>query len=315
LTRVDRIAEQKLWESLNTKTKRGAMALMDNVIFQDGRAFSTETGEEVTHLVDVSLKTTGEQVRALEGIDELTKHEIENGKFIFMFFKTLSTMEERFPALTKQDTARLLYLATFIAWETGRLQSDNGKKHYIKKDVERMVEMSTKRFNEFFKRLEQEDILHEAGTGELFINPTVFYRGKLASNLFDISYLEYTRLFRTTIRNLYQEFKGRKLAQLAVVYSVIPFLSLHYNIVCHNPKETSEDLIEPMELSELATVLGYVDASSLKRSLNRIKVEGKPVFAFVENPHDRRTYRIIVNPRVVYAGGAESLRAIKALFN
>ena len=312
---IDRIKEQRMWQSLHPKTKRGVQAIMDNVIFKDGIAINPETGEDVSHLVDVGLKTTPEQVRGLQAVDELTTHQVENGGFIFVFFKQLTTIEQRFPSLTKQDTARLMYIGTFVAWETNRLQSDNGKKHYTKKDLEGLVEMSTKRFNEFFRKLENEEIIEESETGELFMNPTVFYRGELRNHEYDINDLEYTRMFKQTVRDLYSEFKGRRLAQLAVIYSVIPFLSLHYNIVCHNPNETSEELVKPMDLSELAELLGYVDASSLKRSLNRIKIDGKPVFGFFENPYDRRSYRIIVNPRVVFAGNSDSLRAIKILFN
>lgn len=312
---INRLQEQRMWQNLHPKTKRGVLALMNNVVFQDGRAFSTKTGEDVTHLVDVGLKTTDKQVRGLQAVDELSTHEIENGGFIFAFFKQLTTIEKRFPTLTKQDTARLMYLGTFVAWESNRLQSDNGKKHYTKKDLEGLVDMSTKRFNELFKRLENEDIIRELKTGEIYMNPTVFYRGSLRNHEYDITDLEYTRMFRNTVRDLYKEFKGRRLAQLAVIYSVIPFLNLHYNIVCHNPNETSEELVKPMDLGELAELLGYVDASSLKRSLNRIKVDGKPVFGFFENIHDRRTFRIVVNPRVVFAGNGESLKAIKVLFN
>lgn len=312
---VDRLKEHRLWQDLHPKTKRGAQAIMDNVIFQNGRAFNTKTGEEVTHLVEVGLKTTPEQVRGLQAVDELTNHQIENGGFIFAFFKQLKKIEERFPSLTKQDTARLMYLGTFIEWETNRLQSDNGKRAYTKKDLEGLVDMSIKRFNEFYRKLVNEEIIKESETGDLFMNPTVFYRGKLTNHEYDINDLEYTRMFRQTVRDLYSEFKGRRLAQLAVIYSVIPFLSLHYNVVCHNPDETNEDLIKPMELGELTEILGYSNTTVLKRTLNNIKVKGQPVFAFMENPHDRRTWRIVVNPNAVFAGNGEALKAVKVLFN
>src|SRR5690606_11857869 len=121
-------------------------------------------------------------VRALMAVDEISQHEVENGGFIFAFFKQARMFEERFPTLTKQDTARLMFIGTFIAWETNRLQSDNGKKHYVKKDLEELLEMSTKRFNEFYRRLENENIIHEEETGELFIDPSVFYRGELKNH-------------------------------------------------------------------------------------------------------------------------------------
>lgn len=312
---IDRIEEQRIWREAHPKVRSYLVELMDNVAFKGGKAWDMQTGEEVTHLVDVGIKTTDKQVRRLKEIDDLSRHHIDNGGFILVFFKQLKTFEERFPSLTKQDTARLMYIATFISWENNRLQSDNGKKHYTKKDIEKLVEMSSKRFNEFFRRLEKEDIIHEAESGELFINPTVFYRGELRNHEYDISNLEYTRLFKQTVRNLYAEFKGRRLGQLAVIYSIIPFLNFSTNIISYNPEETSEELIEPMELGKLTELLGYSNSTVLKRTLNNIKVDGKPVFGFFENPHDRRTQRIIVNPRVVFAGNGNELKAIKVLFN
>lgn len=312
---IDRVKEQQIWQGLHPKVKRGVQSILEDTTFKDGQATHNKTGEDVTHLVDIGIKTTQRQVRALEGNSEIDRHTIDNGGFIIAFFTQARTIEERFPTLTKQDTARLMYIGTFIAWETNRLQSDNGKKHYTKKDLEELVEMSTKRFNELFKRLENEGIIHEEESGEIFINPTVFYRGKVSQHKYDVSELIYTRMFKDTVRNLYAQYKGRTLGQLAIIYSVLPFLNFNTNIICYNPEETSEDLIRPMSLDKLAALLGYVDASSLKRSLNRIKVDGKPVFGFFENPYDRRKWRIIVNPRVVFAGDGEALKAINVLFN
>lgn len=307
--------EHRLFSDLPPKTKRGVHAIMQDVTFKDGTATHNKTGADVTNLLDVGMRTTGEQVHRLKETNELRKHQIENGKFIFAFFKQLTTVEDRFPSLSKQDTARLMYLATFIKWETNRLQSDNGKKHYVKKDIRELVGMSADRFNAFFNRLKNEDIIREAESKELYINPTIFYRGSLKNYGYDIEDMQYTRLFRKTVRELYAEFKGRRLGQLAVIYSVIPFLNFNTNIVCYNPEETSEDLIRPMDLSRLTTLLNYKNPSDLKKRLNGIKLDGKPVFGFFENPYDRRQKRIIVNPRVVFAGDGESLKAVKAMFN
>ena len=311
---IEKHDQTRMWKDLHPKVRRRAESIMKDVTFKDGKAIYNKTGEDVSHIVDVGLKATEKQVRRLKALDDLSQHQLENGGFIIAFFKQLNTIEQRFPTLTKQDTARLLFIGTFIAWETNRLQADNGR-IIERKKLEGLVEMSTKRFNEFFKRLEDEGIIRETKSGELFINPTVFYRGEIKNHPYDTSDFKYTRIFRETVRDLYKQFSGRTLAQLSVIYSVIPFLNFDTNIVSVNPEETVEDLIEPMNLVDLAELLGYVDASSLKRTLNRIKVDGKPVFGFFENPHDRRQYRIVINPRVIFAGNGDSLRAIKALFN
>lgn len=312
---INRLEEQHIYRNLHPKTKRGALALMDNVAFQDGRAFNMETGEEVTHLVQVGLKTTDKQIRGIKAVDELKSHQKELGGFIFVFFKQLNKMEHRFPKLTKQDVARLMYIATFVAWGTNRLQSDNGKKHYAKIDLEELVGLSRKRFNEFYKKLIDDNIIEETETGELFMNQSVFYSGFIKQNEYDVRDLDYTLLFKNTVRKLYDEYRGRRLAQLANIYSVMPFINLNYNIVCHNPAETSEELIKPMSLNELATLLDYSDAHKLKRALESIRVNNRPVFWIPPNVNDKRELRIIVSPYVIFAGSGESLKAVKAQFN
>ncbi|WP_338452319.1 hypothetical protein R4Z09_10800 [Niallia oryzisoli] len=309
MANVDRIEEGKVWGDLHPKVKRGVLAIKENAEFKDAN------GNDASHMFDVMIRTTPNQVRALKAVDALSEHEIENGKFIFAFFQQARSMEERFPTLTKQDVARLMFIGTYVSWGTNRLQSDNGKKHYTKKDLQELVEMSGKRFNELFKRLKDENVISEAETGELFVNPTIFYRGDLKKHEYDISNLQHTRLFKKTVRDLYEQFKGRRLGQLSTIYSILPFLNFNTNIVCFNPEETAEGLIRPMNLENLSALLGYQDTHKLKTALNGIKVDGKPVFTFVEDPCDRRQKRIIVNPRVVYGGNGESLKAIKALFN
>ncbi|WP_153733490.1 hypothetical protein [Sporosarcina obsidiansis] len=312
---IDRLEEQRTWAGLHSKVKHGVMAAKENMTVVDGRAYS-ETGRDISHLVDVVVKTTEKQARGLEVVDDLTALEKENGGFVFAFFKQSRTIEERFPSLTQQDVARLMYIGTFVAWKTGRLQSENGKAIINREKLEQLVEMSSKRFNELFRRYEAEDILREnVETGEIFVNPSVFFRGNMKDSGVDVSDLQYTRMFRQTVRDLYAKFKGRTLGQLALIYSVMPFINFNTNIVCYNPEETIEEMLRPMPLEKLAMVLEYANPGKLKRALNAVKVDDKPVFTYVTNAHDRRKQNIIVNPRVIYAGDGKGLGAITALFN
>lgn len=308
--------EQKVWNELSSKTKQVAHDYIENHIVKEGRAFSTTTGEEITDKIHTGINVTEKQVRRLQETDELSRHQVESGGFIFALFKQSVTVKERFPTLSKPDITRLMYIATFASWETGRLQSDNGKKIFNKKEVGELAELSPKRFNVFFRKLKNENIIQETKeTGEIFINPSVFYRGNLKNHGYDISEYQYTRLFRKTVHDLYKQFQGRRLGQLANIYAVLPFLNFDTNIICHNPTETSEDLIRPMTLQEVSKMLECGNDSKLKAALNDIKIDNKPVFGFFEDPHNRRQLRIVINPRIVFAGNGESLKAIKALFN
>jgi len=102
---------------------------------------------------------------------------------------------------------------------------------------------------------------------------------------------------------------------LALVYSVIPFLNFDSNMICHNPNEIVTDKVKPINIKELADILGYENDSKLKKSLNGINVDGVPMFTFIEGAYNRRNKRIIVNPRIIFAGNGEALEQIKKYFN
>lgn len=301
------------WHDLHPKVKRGLLATADNVTIRDGVATDLN-GNVVTDRIQFTPVLSAPQVRKLDVINDMTAHQSENDGFVFAFFRQSRMIEERFPTLLKPDLARLMYVGSYIAWESGQLRYDNGVP--IEKDgMHTLVSMSRKRFNEFYARLIAEDIIQEAEDGTIYVNPSVFYRGGIKSYQYALDDVQYTRMFRKTVRELYTAYNGRALGQLALVYAVMPFVNFQTNIVAYNADESKEALVKPMSLDKLAVLLDYGNANKLKAALNRVKVNGNPVFGFFENPHDRRTFRIVVNPYVIYAGDGDGLRALKALFS
>jgi hypothetical protein len=308
----DRQAEHLAWNRLTPTAKRGILAVKENAIIKDGRITGAD-GNDYTHRIELTVKTTESQREALQAIDELSAHEIDNGHFVFAFFESCKTMSEQYPSLTQADLARLMFVGTYTGYRNGRLQHDNGRV-IDKKSLETLVGMSRNKFSEFYRKLISEDILQE-NNGELFVNPAVFYRGPIKESGYQLDEYRHTRLFRKTVRDLYELYKGRKTGQLAVIYAVLPFLNFNTNVVCFNPKENNEDELRPMNLENLSALLGYKDTQKLKRALDSVKIDNQRVFWLPQNVNDKRQKRIVVNPRVVFAGSAESLKAIKVLFN
>jgi hypothetical protein len=308
---INRQTEQLVWQGLTTKQKRGFLAIKDNAIVVDGVVYDSEGNAQSKAELVVNITET--QREGLQAVDELSAHEVENGLFVFAFFESCKTMGEQYPSLTQADLARLMFVGTYTGYRTGRLQHDNGRV-IDKKALEVLVGISRNKFAEFYRKLVNEEILQEVD-GELFVNPTVFYRGPIKDIGYKLDEYRHTRLFRKTVRELYEKYTGRATTQLAVIYAVLPFLNFDTNVVCFNPKETNDDEIKPMNLENLAALLHYQDTHKLKRALESVKIDGQPVFWLPQNVHDKRQRRIIVNPRIVFAGSAESLRAIKVLFN
>lgn len=311
--------EQRKWQALPQESRQAIIKRKQNLTIIDGVTYDVD-GNNVTHLFEIvpvhSQASAGNRARALEAIDALTEHESENGGFVFAFFRQARTIVERFPSLSQADTARLLFIGTFVAWETGRLQFGNTGKPINRKKLQELTGMSRPRFSEFYKRLECEGIITEdAATKDLFMNPSVIYRGNVKEIRAEVADLEYTRVFRSTVRRLYEEFGGKQLKQLGLIYSVLPFINTQTNIVAFNPEEKDSERVRPMNVRTLAMALEYGDPHKLKTALNAVKLDGKPVFLFADDPYDRREKRIVVNPRVVFGGNGAALEAIKVLFN
>ncbi|WP_160848087.1 hypothetical protein [Pontibacillus yanchengensis] len=157
-------------------------------------------------------------------------------------------------------------------------------------------------------------ILNEDNTGAIRVNPSVFYRGAEKDFKKVAGAMQYTRVYRKTIRELYAMYNGRTIKQLGLIYAVLPYINFNYNIVCHNAEEYNKDNVKPMTTADLAKKLGYSKAEQLTKALRGVKYEGQRVFGFFECEDDARKKKIVVNPNVIYAGSGEKLDGIKILF-
>jgi hypothetical protein len=288
------------------------MALKENLVVKDGRAYS-QNGTDVSHMVEVTLKTTEQQVKGLETVENLAQHEEENGGFVFSFFKSCMTMEQQFPTLAQSDLARVMFIGTYAGWSTGELKHDNGVP-INKKSLDELLGMSRNKFNTFYKSIVDCGIIAEQD-GAIFMNPAHFFRGNMSEVKHITKDLQYTRLFRTTVRELYAMYNGRTIKQLAIIYAVLPFVNFNFNIIAFNPDEANKDLVKPIPLDKLAIMLGYADHRKFKKALNSIKYKDQSVFGFFEVNGDRRQKKTVINPRVIYAGNGKSLDGIQVLFN
>lgn len=303
--------EQRQETQWRMKQRKKKLDMLGNFTMVDGRAYDAQ-GRDITDRIVISTVDTPKQVRRLEARDELTRHEKQNGGFYMFYFAQARTMVERFPTLLQADGARLLFLATYAAWETGRLQYDNGVV-IEKKDLPELMQMSANRFRDMFKRFVGEGILEERD-GAIYVNQSVAYRGEARNNPFDMRDFESTRVFKATIRHLYGMYH-RKAKQLGLLYAVVPFIHASSGIIVENPEETDPVRLIPMSLTRLSKVLEYSDPRRLKQAMRQIDYgEDEVVFRFIEDIEDTRERQIIVNPKVIYGGGGTGLDELQSLF-
>lgn len=306
-------AEQLALKDLHPKTRQQMMNMTRNFTVINGEAYDTETGENITDRIDVQPVITKSQRQGKQAKENLKAHQDDRGGFFFVYYEACKSMEERFPALTQSDMARLMFIGTYLSWETNHLVYDNGVK-IKKKGLGDLLNMSRSKYSVFYKTLIENKILSEAETG-IVMNPTLFYRGEVKNVRPLVKDMHFTRMFKNTVRDLYAKFDSRSIKKLGVIYSILPYVNFNFNTVCHNPSEVKADDVKPMNLSTLSEKLGYSDHRKLTPVLREIKYEGKPVFKFVGDDGGQREKYVIISPRVVYAGDGKHLDGIKVLFN
>ncbi|RED57177.1 hypothetical protein [Cohnella lupini] len=301
------------WKGMQPRQKIRMLETQKNGSIVDGAILATD-GVDVSHRLMIVPRKTMAQQRYARNRSIMGLFAEENGGYVSALFESCITMAQRFPSLSQSDIARLMFIGTYTGYSDGRLRHDNGTT-IDRVALLKLTGMSRARYSEFYGRLLVEDVIREAGN-TIIVNPTVFQRGESVDGTND---LQRIRLYRQSIRELYEQYgKGRDVKQLAIVFTIIPFLHFSTNVVCFNPQEYNIDQIQPMTVDKLAAMLNYAQTSKLKAAMNNVKLGGRPVFVFVEDVHDKRKRRIVVNPRVVFAGNADGLtqlRAISVLFN
>jgi AraC-like DNA-binding protein len=310
----DRFAEQRAMNDLHPAVREKTIAMLQNFEVIDGRAWDKETGEEITHLLDIGPKVKQQTYEQKEGArirEELAAHEKEHGGFIYAFFTACTQMSDRLSFLQQGDLARLMFIGSYVSWETNHLVYDNGRP-INKRQLGELLGMSRSKYSEFYKKLTENEVIAETNEG-LVMNPELFYRGRTAKIKTIVKTYEYTRLFRKTVRDLYATYNGRSIKKLALIYAVLPYVNFNHNIVSENPNEVKDEKIIPMTVTTLARRLGYSDTAKFTAALNSVTYKGQRVFGLFEMG-DKRKRKVVVNPAAFYAGNGKHLAYIKLLF-
>lgn len=300
---------------LNSKIQKQIARTQDNYMVIDGKTYTLDgenISEKYQHRLDV--KYSDSQIKNFQSHHELTDFEKENGGFVFLFYQINKSMTEYTNNLTKPDIARLLYLTTYTSFNNNKIQYDNGRV-ISEKDLSKLLRLQPRQYKEYIKKLVDNNILFIDEDNNKYISEHICKNGSINKKQLFKQDIQYTRLFRDTVRRLYDSATVRELSRLSTIYMILPYINLYTNIVSYNPNERDHDKVIPMTLIDLASKLGYTDYNKLKTTMYKTVLDDQYVFGFFLFENDRRTMRVIVNPRIVYASNANNLTTICALFN
>lgn len=217
----------------------------------------------------------------------------EHGSFVWLLYNAGKALDL---GIAPDDLTRLIFISTYMDYNNRLMLAEN--RLMRKSDVQKILKTSEKTFYRFWKAITDVGLLEvQTDTEELYLNTEIFRRGSAIKN----EDVDRVRLYRRSIRTLYNQAKVREHKLLSYLFQAIPFVNINYNIICHNPTETDLDLIEPMTMGDYCNIIGYSadNCRRLKTLLKKLMLNKTIVFSFVDNANGLFCY---INPNVYYAG-------------
>ena len=287
------------------------------IVLDDGTIANKDTGEIISkdYNVIVESKNSHKRMEYIKSKLELGNHEIDNGGFVLLFYEVLTNMSEYLPNLTRPDLARLLYLTTYVGYESNVIKHNNGK--IIKeKDMMAILKFKDKRsYNTFINKLVDNNYLYTLDDGTYKISFNICIYGKR-----DIAYKEvgknmnYIRLFRKAIRELFENSTARELSKVSLIYQMLPYVATRFNILCSNPLESDSSKLNPLSVLELSVILGYSNVQKFRKTIQELRVGNIKLISLISNDIDARKSKIAIHPSVIFGGNHIELEFLNVIF-
>lgn len=213
------------------------------------------------------------------------------------YFFALADNEADYFTLKPATLARLIYLSTYIGYNSDYLKID-------KEDLQEAMELKKYTFYEFLKEVNGNYLIFE--DKQIRLNPPyLFRRGKFSKQTDEERERRYQKIYIEAVQELYKNTPPTSHGSLGYVYKLMPYINIEWNIICKYPLEKDIDKIFPLTTDEICEKLGY-STNQRSRFINtyksikfKVKDHEENFVAFVSNGED---VRMFVNPRIMYKG-------------
>lgn len=245
-----------------------------------------------------------------EGLNNTKQEEIKKDKAIY--FKNKNDFEEiikcnfgsfyfsfynSFPKIDKQYLFRFIYLSTYLKYDDDIIVIKEGERYKPIKENELQQFLKLKK-TEYFntkKSLIENKLIYIDSKEYIHINNKINTLGNINKNK-----KEYTRIFKDSIRQLYNKSTPREHKKLYIFYELLPYINYNLNIVCFNPEEVNPELIEPITLNYIIDKF-YINKqrSVAKKQLLNMTLGGEYLFIMITKYNKNF---LAVNPKLYYKG-------------
>ena len=211
------------------------------------------------------------------------------GSFYFSYYNKMLNI------LKPQYLTRALYLCSYMNYDNLLVEGKTHHKPIYESDLIRIWNISRAEMFNTKKELIDLGILIVNENKTLSISENFCKKGELMKNIKD----EKARIFNDAIREIYKKAKPSEHKKLALLYKMLPYINLKWNMVCSNIDEEIKDLVQPIDVKTLCKLLNQSNVTKLKKDLLSLTVNGRPVvlMASVMNKSI-----ILINPAVYYKG-------------
>ena len=221
-----------------------------------------------------------------------------------------------FSDLPPSIVTKLIYLSTYADYNNSLVANVKSKTAIKRCDLPKILGVS-KRTSERFWESVKDKYVQEDENGALWLNDSIFKRGKLKNK----TAVEYQQFYFNGIRALYKSAKGKNHNHLGYLFQLIPLINREWNVLCKNPLETELDNVQLITVKDFCTYIGYrniSDISKLKKIYDAVEfdVQGKKqkFCAFTYTGINNGKAKICINPEVLYVGSNKGRVEVLKLF-
>ena len=264
---------------------------MDNIIPID-----KETGEIIE---DGYVIFTTEQLAEYRKKKEKEKNRFKNtNSFSWLAYEINKPILDK--KISGATLTRFIYLSTFLKYNTDFLVQTNNKNKIKRSDLCKVLGIKERTVQYFLRECKEKDLIRVDEEDIIHINTKYIFKGEININ----EGFHFARIYHKKIREIYDKVDISCHKTLSYLFLLLPYINIEWNIVCKNPYEKDQNLIDYISLEELSNILNY-DKNHMIRLRNDLwKIrfnDGFLAINFFAHP-ELSKWKIIVNPSLYYSG-------------
>lgn len=255
------------------------------------------------------LKENNELKQKFGISDELEENKIPSN-FIWAYFKK---QQELYPELKNQDISRLIYISTYIDFNTNILV-DN-KKPILPKDINKYIRINKHSYKTWITKMLDYGYL-KFEDNKVIVNRNFFNKGKIKK------YNDKTamRIFTDMVRELYNSLDGKEHHKMGIVMQLIPYINPYFNCLSKNPHSKNKNEVVPMKLGELNNILGFTDQYCIKLGTDLLSIRlgsDKKRIAMLVALDDMKpkNMTLIINSKLFFGGNASEYHELNDMLS